>query len=216
MKVGTVLSLSVNEQNEKNNQQYSCKIIDIQEHLYFIDYPKNDATGKTTIFFEGTQLSAKFVAKDQKVYTFQTKVVARRKMGDIPVLVLYFPGRQELSTIQRRDFVRVKTAVDVSVHCIDKEPVQTFSTSTVDISGGGTAIVTPYHITLHKGELLDIWIVLPFKSTNYHYVHTTGKVIRHFQKEKNLYYASIEFLEISNFDREKVIQYCFQKQLEDK
>ncbi|TGB04512.1 flagellar brake protein [Halobacillus salinus] len=209
LKIGTPINLSMDKGAEENDDQYRCKLVDFQGEYIYIDYPVHSRTGKTGFFMEGAQFQASFVGEDQSVYWFETEVVARKKLN-IPVIVLTFPGIDKLVRIQRRKYVRVETSIDISV----EGQQGTFPTVTTDISGGGVAIVQPKEKHLKEQEKVGLLLVLGMNSGEFHYVEATGTVIRVFVERKNQpNKASVEFDDILEKHRQKVIQYCFEQQM---
>ncbi|WP_408006547.1 PilZ domain-containing protein [Pseudalkalibacillus sp. A8] len=77
-----------------------------------------------------------------------------RKKEHIPLLILSFPGSTNLEKIQRREFVRVETAIDVSIHPTERQ-FQPFACITSDVSAGGCAVIMPERYQLKVGILLD-------------------------------------------------------------
>ncbi|QHS22604.1 flagellar brake protein [Virgibacillus sp. MSP4-1] len=215
MKVGTVLSLSYIEEGGQSIQSYTSKIIDMDDEECLIQYPVNDDTGRTSFFIEGRSFNVQFVGKDEVVYSFPAQVMKRKKINSIPVLALSIPAEESFTSVQRRNYVRVLVALDVSVHP-QRRDVPAFTTTTIDVSGGGLAIRTPDHIKLNKNDQLDIWVVLPFKNKEYQYVHAYAKVMRQIKKQSNIMVTSLMFDEISTDDREQMIRFCFQKQIDKK
>ncbi|MBB6452188.1 c-di-GMP-binding flagellar brake protein YcgR [Salirhabdus euzebyi] len=216
MDIGTMITLETVQDNDEDVQVFSSKVVDFKGTNIYIHYPISNKTGRTSIVFEGTSFSFKYVGKDDIIYSFQTEVIARKKLNNIPVLVLHFPGDDQVMKIQRRRFLRIKTPLDISVRNEGIEIFPPFTTSSVDISGGGLAIFVPKNIRFPDNSMLSVWIVLPFKSTEYQYVHVTARVIRRIKKQDTPDIVSLEFEKISNKDRDKIIRFCFQKQLEQK
>jgi c-di-GMP-binding flagellar brake protein YcgR len=213
LEIGSVLTLELQKEEGENVQTFTSKVVDQDGSRIFIDYPVNNTTGRTSIFFEGTPFTVTYKENDDIIYSFQTEVVDRKKLARLPVLVLHLPSSEYFMKIQRRNYLRIKTPLDVSIHSKRME-FSAFSTSTLDISGGGMAILIPKKLELKEDSLVDAWIVLPFKSLEYSYVHVTARVIRQINRHDGVHFASLEFVEIENSDRDKVIRYCFQKQLE--
>lgn len=209
IKIGMPINLDVDRGPGEEEDKYKCKLVDFQGEYIYIDYPVHTTTGKTGFFMEGAQFQASFVGEDQSVYWFETEVVARKKLN-IPVIVLTFPGMEKLERIQRRRYVRVETSVDVSIQ--GEEGAHTTVTS--DISGGGVAVVQPKTRALQEGENLNMILVLGMNSGEYYYVETTGTVIRVIQqKNSNPAKVSVEFDDILDKHRQKVIQFCFEQQM---
>ncbi|MFC7060471.1 flagellar brake domain-containing protein [Halobacillus seohaensis] len=211
-KVGTSVTLELHKNDEKESESFKCRLVDHAKDSIYIDYPVNIETQRTAFFFEGTQFQASFVGEDGSIYRFATEVVARRKMN-IPVIVLTFPGTEELVRIQRRQYVRIDTTIDIAVN--DKEnQLSPFTTVTRDISGGGVAIIPPVNQQLTPKQILHLTLVLPMNSGEYYYIEATGLVIRSSKvKGSDIESTSIKFEEIDEKYRQIIIKYCFEQQM---
>ncbi|WP_028783054.1 flagellar brake protein [Thalassobacillus devorans] len=212
VEIGAPVSLELIHTDCAHDELFKSKIVDKKDDYLFLTYPVGEKTRKTGIFLEGTQFKLSFVGKDQSVYLFETSVLARKKLK-IPVLVFYFPKESETIRIQRRKYVRVETAVDVAVLSTQRD-VTPFTTVTLDISGGGAAIVLPESHQVKHQENLNLMLVFPMNSGEIRYVEAEGTVIRIFNnKGVNRESASIEFTNITEHQRQTIIQFCFERQL---
>ncbi|MFD1738576.1 flagellar brake protein [Bacillus salitolerans] len=195
-----------------DNERYRCKLVEKKGEELYIDYPVNMNTGKTVFLLDGTQFKASFVGKDNTVYLFETEVQGRVKQN-IPMIALSYPGNQDLVRVQRRQFVRVETAVDVALHPINHD-FSPFVTITGDISAGGAAIVLPLNTTLEPETIFNCWLVLPMQSGDYHYIVLKSRAIRiihgrNGERDK----MPIEFIGISDAERQLLIRFTFERQL---
>ncbi|UOQ42690.1 flagellar brake domain-containing protein [Halobacillus salinarum] len=135
IKIGTTMNLELFKQDQEEPERYKCTLVDHSQGYIYIDYPIKTNTGRTSFFFEGTRFQVSFVGKDGSVYSFKSEVTARRKLK-IPVLVLTFPGKDQVVRIQRRRYVRVETSIDVAIQ-LNNESEASFTSITQDVSGGG-------------------------------------------------------------------------------
>lgn len=212
LKVGTPLTLELHKPEEEEPHRYKCKLVDYDLNNIYIDYPIHIETGRTGFFLEGTQFQASFVGRDQSVYWFKTKVIGRKKMN-IPVIALPFPGMDELRRIQRRKYVRVDASVDVAV----EGGHGSFPTVTQDISGGGLMILQPTGELLKQGEIIQLTLVVPMNTGETYYIEIIGKVIRTMMaNDSQPERVSVEFVEILEKDRQLIIRYCFEQQMQSR
>lgn len=212
IKIGMPLTLEPNQDTDEEPETFYCKLVEQDNQMLYIDYPVNEKTGRIGFFFEGTQFKVTFVGEDQSIYMFTTEVKERKKL-QIPVLAIHNPGKEKMIRIQRRQYVRVETAVDVSVQGL-KGRQDPFTTITLDISGGGAAIIPPDHHQLHEEDQVEVWFVIPLTSGETHYIHTTSRIVRIFQeKSTKRDQLSLEFIHIDHRDRELLIRFCFERQL---
>ncbi|WP_047980029.1 flagellar brake protein [Ornithinibacillus contaminans] len=212
MKIGAFLTLEVFNAESGANEMYRCKIIDKNKKYLFIDYPVHVKTKRTQVFTIGTYLSAEYIEKDQSIYRFNTIIKEKRK-GKIPALALRLPEKEQIQRIQRRQYVRVETAVDVAIHSTD-DAFAPFSTVTVDISGGGLSIVVPKGVQLNEDVNVTLYVVLHMHSGDYQYLTLSGKVVRIIEDERKARTASVKLLSIDSQEQQEIIRYCFEKQRE--
>jgi c-di-GMP-binding flagellar brake protein YcgR len=194
-------------------EKYKCKIHEITGNVFYIDYPINLDTNRTVFLTDGTQLKCTYIGSEGNVYIFDTEVLGRKKM-ELPFVQLRTPAEHQFVKIQRRQYVRIDAAVDVAVHPLNFE-FRPFTAITADISAGGAAILVPKTTTIKPGSYINVWIVLPLKSGDIYYLKLKSKVIRIVEQEgSNFNKVSIQFSEISKGDRQLLIRFCFEKQLE--
>ncbi|ADU30110.1 flagellar brake protein [Evansella cellulosilytica] len=208
IKVGTTIFLELNPVEE--NKRYRSKILDYEDNKIFIDFPVDENTKKPHFFLEGTEFRAWFLGKDEAIYLFHTEVVGKieRKM---PMLLLKDPGIENYRRIQRRQYVRIESAVDVAVHPVQQH-FEPFTTVTLDISGGGMAILLPEAHTLQPNIEITVWLPLHFKVGDMAYIKCSAKIVR-IIKESGREKASLQFSQISEIERQKIVRFCFEKQL---
>jgi c-di-GMP-binding flagellar brake protein YcgR len=205
----TIILQSTDEQDTK---KLRSKVVDIIDEKVYIDFPVNDKTKKTEVVAIGSEYSAVFVGKDQSVYLFNTEILSKVRQ-QIPMIQISFPGNKNLKRLQRREFVRVDTNLDISIVFGKKRNIA-FNTVSTDISAGGCAIILPKNEKLLPTMIIDMYIVLPLE-VGYKYLLVKGKVIRILEATgKEPEKAPVEFLNISEVDRQLIIRYCFEKQLE--
>ncbi|WP_088102231.1 flagellar brake protein [Halalkalibacter urbisdiaboli] len=212
--IGATIFLELQETKGEETKTINlrCRLVDKTTKSFVIDYPINQETNKPNFFFDGTQFRAWFIGKDEAMYAFDTEITGRKK-GNIPMLLLKDPGREKYLRIQRRNYVRVDTSTDAAVHTIHGD-FQPFTTVTLDLSGGGCAILIPPEQKLPGTGELNLYMVLHMQSGKIEYVKTRCKIIRVFKPiESARERASLQFLEIDERERQKIIKYCFERQL---
>ncbi|WP_449620202.1 flagellar brake protein [Robertmurraya sp. Marseille-Q9965] len=209
MKIGDLLTLELHYSDRV--ERYKCKLVERNGQQLYIDYPINMETKRTAFFLDGTQLKCSFIMQDGSVYLFESEVVGRVKQK-IPMMMLTYPGDDQLIKIQRRQYVRVETAVDVAIHPTNSV-FQPFVTVTDDISAGGAAIIVSKKQKLESGTLIDSWFVLPMQNGDFHYFKFEAKVVRNIPLDPNRYKTSLEFLNIEALERQVLLRFCFDRQL---
>ncbi|MFC0470310.1 flagellar brake protein [Halalkalibacter kiskunsagensis] len=213
IKAGSTIFLELHEKKElEKTLRFKCRLVDQTQSMYVIDYPINEETEKPSFFFDGTEFRAWFIAEDKAVYAFDTEIIGRKK-GHIPVLLLKNPGKENYVRIQRRNYVRVETIVDAAIHPIHNE-FPPFTTVTLDLSGGGCAVIVPSGQSIPTEGSVNIWLVLHMQVGEIIYVQAKCKIVRVWKPRPNSRErASLQFIEIEERDQQKIIRYCFERQV---
>lgn len=112
------------------------------------------------------------------------------------------------SVAEKRKFVRLNTACDVSYSVLDVKPREVDRSQTRNISAGGICLIV--NEELKPGSILGLDFVLGDKKT---IIQAKGRIawIKPFKiaTEQERFDCGIEFTEISSADREKINQYIF-------
>ncbi|MCO7127048.1 flagellar brake domain-containing protein [Sporolactobacillus shoreicorticis] len=211
MKVGETLVL---EQINDHAQivRYRCKLAEIKDNALLIGYPIEEKTGKTPVLLNGTAYMAIYIS-DNQVFRFPTTFI-QRISGQVPLMLMSFDGEDSMEGIQRRNYVRVEASLDIAIHS-SEGAFRPFATMTSDIGGGGSLINLPNDTGIEEEDQIVSWIALPMTSGSYQYIKVQSRVIKIFNdKHTNGKRAAIKFLLQSERERQPIIRYCFEKQLE--
>ncbi|MEK3886015.1 flagellar brake protein [Bacillus sp. FSL K6-3431] len=207
IKVGMEVILEMHSQN--NIEKFKSKIADFNNDVIFIQYPVSLTTNRTTFLSTGTSLYVNFVDGNSDAYIFESHVIGRMK-ASIPMISLHYPLAEKIKRIQRREFVRIETSVDIACHFPLSEA--RFATISDDFSAGGCAVVIPKHVYLDEGEVGIATVVLPMQNKEFHYLDLDCKVTRVHQKN-NITLASLQFMNSDKYEQQ-LIRFSFEKQLE--
>jgi len=206
LSIGTIIV--IDKDFTKDSEKFKSKVVDIGDGFVMIDYPTHIETGRTAFFMDGTQLHVTFTDSVKMSYAFRTEVSGRLNKG-IPMIKLTYPGDDQLIKIQRREFVRVESAIDIAV---EKDGRFTQFVA-ADLSAGGVALTLLSPDTFKEDELLSLTIVLPFLNHEIKYVKADARVIRVVEKDGRLI-ASLRFETINQVERQYIIRFCFERQLQ--
>jgi c-di-GMP-binding flagellar brake protein YcgR len=168
--------------------------------------------GYPIILPSGEVFQGKFIT-DETAYLFDSQYIAKRQTP-LPVWITSLP--YNITKIQQRNFVRLDTAVSVTLKVVhettnDQPPtVADLKTLTKDISGGGALIVTKTPFDL--GTKVEVSLDIPEGGI----VSTTGEVIRVEQPatDQKVYRIAVKFTDITEKQRNQIIKYIFRIQLE--
>lgn len=205
IKIGTQLELepTYTERVEK----FRCKVVEQKDNIIYIDYPINIATKKTAFLIDGSEFRATFHTGDKQSFSFNTEVIGR-KAGNIPMIMLHCPKADDFIKIQRREYVRVETPVDVAIQFKDNK----YQLVTSDISAGGLAVTLKGAIAFQDGDEVQLTIVLPYANGDIKYVVTDATVVRIYEKDE-IKMATIQLTDTDDVDQQHIVRFCFERQL---
>lgn len=208
VKIGTNLTLEIDDM-DNDIKRFKCRVVEQKDQQLYIDYPINTATNRTDIFPVGTSFRVFYVDDNQMAYRFVAEISGRIR-GNVPMLKLSY-DQTSVKKIQRREYVRIDTTMDVSLK--DQQINTTVVTLTADISGGGMAVHVPKGVTYDAGTVFDTLLVFQVNQGGYQYIFVQAEVIRMKEEVDHHHIMSLKFVSIDERDREKIIQYCFEEQL---
>lgn len=206
LKIGTMLILEPTYTD--NVERLRCKVVEQSDHAIYIDYPVNTVTKRTAFLVDGAQFRATFLTEAKQSFAFNTEVLGR-KQGNIPMIMLAVPPEEEFIKIQRREYVRVETGVDVALEYDGR-----FSQFvTEDISAGGILLNLNQPASFKDGDIVPLTIVLPYMNGDIRYVITEARVVRVFERDGKRF-ASMQFKDTDDLDKQYIVRFCFERQLQ--
>ncbi len=214
MEIGTKIYLIQKQKKmgELVNVQWRCRLIDREdESTLLVDYPINEKTEKQSLLIDGSKYVVAYLGKDGALYQFETEIIGRKR-ENVPMLRLKDPGMGAYRRIQRRDYVRVEATIDIDIHPVNEQE-KSFKAISTDVSGGGCQIVLPPNVEMpEQGKEYELTFYLPMQSGDT-VIRTKGLVVRSINLTMDKKRASFKFIEMSEGERQKMIKYCFERQL---
>lgn len=207
VKIGTSIILEPLTSDYDDDDDIKCKVMDKKDNILYVSYPINVQTGKTLHLLTGTEFRAIFQKEDKIYYAFETKVLGR-KNDHIPMIMLSCPPAEEFTRIQRREFVRIKTDVDVAV----EHNHQFYQFVTENISAGGIAVKLKNPSLFNLGDKVKLTIVLPYINGKILYVQTDAEVVRIYEKNEQRF-AAFKYVDIDQTDQQNILRFCFERQV---
>lgn len=210
-KVNQVLFLQVNSIDEEEaKQEYKSRISDITDTYMMMEVPISDKSGRLKRLYVGDELSIYFLTEGGIKNYFTTTVLGFRE-DVIRLVLIKKPEPEAITKVQRRSFLRVPAELELAVKLT--EQVQ-FVALTDDVGGGGISMLCDGNIPIKDKDQLSCWLLLPFKSGKVDHVPFKSEVVRVKPLESGRQQVMMRFAEIPDKDREKVIRFCFERQLE--
>ncbi|MCQ2522253.1 MAG: flagellar brake domain-containing protein [Lachnospiraceae bacterium] len=213
-----IQELEADDYGEK--KLYITKVYDIdKDEDIYLQMPMDKT--RLHLLPTGGEYEAFFYAK-KGIYRCEIRIEERLKDNNISILRIAALTNPEKH--QRREYYRYGCIIGMACQMLDKAAGDLFRETRrlpdvepsekcviVDISGGGLRFVTASKLT--KGELLHCRYVLPMESGGEKYDHVI-KILAEkpvLNNPKNTEYRG-EFVNISSFDRERIIHYIFEEE----
>ncbi|MFC0188519.1 flagellar brake protein [Fictibacillus aquaticus] len=193
-------------------EKYRCKVMDILDEAIAVDYPINETTNLPEFFIDGAEFDASFVGDDKNAYQFRSALTGR-KMENVPLMLMSWPGESAVVKIQRREYVRVEVLLNVDI-MHNEEEAEHFSSLALDISAGGMLLSLPEKHSLQKEMSITCRLNLQMQSGEGKHVELPCKVIRVMPgTQPGTERASVMYTGISDTDQSLIMKYCFEQQL---
>ncbi len=156
--------------------------------------------GKEVRFLNGTKLDVVFQVENHGLHSFETEIVAKVR-EKINLLKLRRLG--EVKKLQRRNFYRVKSDLDVIVRRLGDVIFE--ETIILDISGGGLKFLSRQDFKL--GDLVELNITLLGEDLD-----LEAKVVKVDKIGFGKSEVSVEFYDLYEDDQNVIVKYVFEKQ----
>jgi c-di-GMP-binding flagellar brake protein YcgR len=195
---------------EERKQPYKSRIVDMDDDKLFIEVPIHEHTGKYKRLNVGDGLSAYFMTEGGIKNYFHTQVLGYKE--DIFTLVaLRRPTPDEITRVQRRNFLRVPAYLEVAVRLGN---TLHFTAVTEDLSGGGFSFLCDSYYPLEIDQVLDCWLLLQFRNGQIDHASFKAQIVRlkDISPEKRL--VMLKFIEILEADQQKIVRYCLERQMD--
>lgn len=210
------LELLINNKIEViwEKQYFKSNIQDINEEYFEISIPTKNGE---YIPLRAGDLAEVIYYQDLNIFQFDARVIGR-KVDGIPLIMLEIPKIYKV--VQRRQYYRVAKLDYLAVANFEKLPTgDVYKPNTakkqrdtnkvlqkvvlLDLSGGGMRIKVEQPIKY--GDILHF-----FLNTLKGEIEIYGKAVRVERDEQRFYVCGIHFLDLTNLEREKIIQYTFE------
>lgn len=208
--------------NEPNKKVYVSKIFDIQPgRILQIAMPIYE--GKIVPLNLDEKYSACFYT-EKGLLQCNVVVKARYKSGNLFFLDVFMIT--EISKVQRRAFYRYNCLLDAKIRIVSDNEFTTgipdnidipsdnlnwSDVKIVDISGGGARLVAKEH--LEKNEVIKLkFMVLVLDEVMYFDLFARVLSSVQTRERRGLYEQRLEFMKISQDDRDKIIRYIFESE----
>jgi c-di-GMP-binding flagellar brake protein YcgR len=210
-KVNQILHIQINSIDEEEaRQEYKSRIADINDSTIFMEIPINEKTGRLKKLYIGDEMSAFFIT-DGGVKNYFTTSVLGFTDDVIRLVLIRKPNLESITKVQRRNFLRVPAELEMAVKY--SEQLQ-FVAMTDDVGGGGISFLCDGYIPLTSQQIVSCWLLANYKNGQIEHIPFKGEMVRIKMLETGRQQVMMRFAEISDRDRQKIIRYCFERQLD--
>jgi len=210
-KVNQILYMQVNSIDEEEaKQEYKARIADVQDAHIAMEVPLHVQSGRLKRLYVGDEINAYFVTEGGVKNHFQT-VVLGFKEDVVRLVIIKRPEESSITRVQRRTFLRVPADLEIAVKV--SEQIR-FTARTEDVGGGGISFQCDGYVPVAQRDEIDCWLLIQFRNNAIDHVHFKGEVVRVKPTENNRKLVMVAFSDIPDAERQKVIRYCFERQLD--
>lgn len=190
--------------------EYRSRIADEQEDVLLIEVPISEKSGRYKRLFLGDELSVFFVSEDGIKNYFDSHVLGFKEDG-VRLIKISKPEPDRITKVQRRSFLRVSAELEIAVKM---SSLVRFVCMTDDVGGGGISFICDGKWPLAPEQILECWILISYKNGTIEHAFFQGEIVRVVELKTGKKQAMIKYASINDSERQKVIRYCFEKQLE--
>lgn len=186
------------------------RVTDADDQLFFVDIPIDEQTRKLYRAHPGDELKITYFTAEGVRHQFTAKVHSIRK-DSISQLAIAKPNPDDISREQRRSFLRVEAQLEIAVRLGEK---LRFTALTDDVGGGGVSFRCDSKWPITPNMKAHCWLLLNYKSGAVSHAQFEGEIVRIVPVEPHHHLVMMRFQDIQDAEQQKIIRYCFEKQLE--
>lgn len=206
----TMYIQTVNELPETPSLTLRSRVADIDAGNIYIEIPLDEKSRRYYRAQVGETMQLYFFTAEGVKHLFTSQVTGFRK-DTVNLVSIRKPNLDEISKDQRRSFLRVEANLELAVRLSDRLK---FVAITEDVGGGGVSFVCDRKWPIVQNTILDCWLLLTYKGGSIAHANFQGEVVRVLPAESDRHLIMMRFKEIADSDQQKVIRYCFERQLD--
>jgi c-di-GMP-binding flagellar brake protein YcgR len=210
-KINQVLYVNVNSIDEEEAKtEYKSRLADMNDETFALEIPLHEKSGRLKRLYQGDEINVCYLTEDFVKNYFNTSVIGFTK-DRVPLVIVRRPSPEAITRAQRRSFLRVPAELEIAVKY--SKQLQ-FVTVTEDVGGGGISFRCEGDIPLPDSAAVACWLLVPFKNGSIEHVPFKGEIVRVKRLDSGKQLAMTRFTEITDRDRQKIIRYCFERQMD--
>jgi c-di-GMP-binding flagellar brake protein YcgR len=210
-KVNQILHLQIASSDEEESRvDYKSRLAEISSDRFLIELPMNESTGRLKKLYLGDELSVYFVTEGGVKNYFISHVLGFQE-DVIRLAAIQRPEPESITQVQRRSFLRVGAELEIAIKLSDHI---NYLGITDDIGGGGISFISEGKYPVKVGDGMGCWLLLPYKNGTLEHANFKGEIVRVKKLETGRNQVMLKFTEITDGERQKIIRFCFERQLE--
>lgn len=210
-KVNQILYIQVNSIDpEEAMQEYKSRIADMTPSYISLEVPIHVKTGKLKRLYAGDQINAYFLTEGG-VKNYFNSVVLGFKEEVIRLILIKAPEEEQITKVQRRNFLRVPAELELAIKLNDQ---LMFTAATDDVGGGGVSFLCESRVPVKRNDTVSCWLLLPFRNGQIEHAGFKGEIVRIKPLENGKLIVMVQYTEIADNERQRIIRYCFERQLD--
>lgn len=186
------------------------RVADVDANNLFIEIPLDEKSRRYYRAQPGETLHFYFFTAEGVKHLFTTQVTGFRK-DTVNLLSVRKPNLEEITKDQRRSYLRVEANLELAVKLGDKLK---FVAVTEDVGGGGVSFTCDRKWPIVANSVLGCWLLLTYKGGSIAHAGFEGEVVRVLPVEPDKHLVMMRFKDIVDSDQQKIIRYCFERQLD--
>ncbi|MFD2115986.1 flagellar brake protein [Paenibacillus yanchengensis] len=199
-----------NSAGEESEVEYKSRIADDLGDAFLIEYPMYQNNGGYKRLLIGDELAAYYITDEGIKNYFNTNVIGF-SVDRLQLVKIIKPSEERITKVQRRNFLRVPAELELAV----KFPNQKrYLCKTYDVGGGGISFVTDFEHAVFVGMTMECWLLIQYKNGLIEHAPFHAEIVRLNQLESGRQHVMCKFVSIKDLERQKLIRYCFERQLE--
>ncbi|MDO7905094.1 PilZ domain-containing protein [Paenibacillus sp. JX-17] len=211
-KVNEMLYLQLaSAETQEPKEEFKSRVAEMKEDSLLIEIPFSQENGRQKRLHLGEELSIYYISADGKKSYFNSYVLGFLE-DQIQLVRIRKPEPEGITAFQRRGFLRVNASLEIAVKF--HHDFTRFLARTRDVSGGGLSFYGDSRHPLTEGQPLSCWLLINYRNGTVEHMPFEGEVVRIQDQEAGPAIVMLKFTDIKDAERQKVIKYCFERQLE--
>jgi c-di-GMP-binding flagellar brake protein YcgR len=186
------------------------RVADMDDKNIYIEIPIDEKSRRLYRAKEGEKFQTFFFTQDGVKHLFTSSVTGFRK-DSISLVALRKPELEEITKDQRRSFLRVEANLELAVRLGEKLQIVAI---TEDVGGGGISFTCEQKWPIVPNAILSCWLLLSYKGGSVAHSRFDGEVVRVLPTGQDRHLIMMRFQDIADSDQQKIIRYCFERQLD--